>query len=78
MQAFRESLPSKWIVKSGEQQYDVPTSPFTSCLDKAERDPALRELQINQAGDFLDALAAEARSSSGTQPENFDKSKATD
>jgi hypothetical protein len=70
LHAFRESLPSKWVVKSGEQQYDVPTSPLTTRIDKAERDPALRELQLNQAGDFLDALAAEARSSSGAQPED--------
>jgi hypothetical protein len=76
LQAFRESLPSKWVVKSGDQQYDVPTSPLTTRIDKAERDSALREFQLNQARDFLDALAAEALSSSGTQPENTSSARA--
>jgi hypothetical protein len=68
LHAFRDSLPEVWAVTDAAQQYEVPTSPLTARLDQAEKDPAVRELQLNQAQDFLDALAAEITTHSGTQP----------
>ena len=68
LRAFRNSLPEAWTVKLGEQQYEVPTSPLTSRLARAERESAVRELQLDQARDFLDALAAETTSATGAAP----------
>ena len=68
LRAFRDSLPATWTVKSGEQQYDVPTAPLTSRIDDAMKEPAVRELKLNQARDFLNALSAEISSASGLQP----------
>ncbi len=68
LRAFRDSLPATWSVKSGEQQYEVPTAPLTSRIDDAMKEPAVRELKLNQARDFLNALAAEISSASGLQP----------
>ena len=68
LRAFRDSLPEAWIVKTGDQQYEVPTSPLASRLAHAEREPAVREVQLNQARDFLDALAAEIDSYSALPP----------
>jgi hypothetical protein len=77
LHAFRDSLPEAWTVKDGAQQYEVPTSPFTSRLAQTETDPAVRELQLNQARDFLDALAAEITSASDLQPAETSSAKAT-
>jgi hypothetical protein len=68
LRAFRDSLPDAWTVRAGEQLYNVPTSPFASRLIQAENNSAVREQQLNQARDFLDALAAEANSLSGLPP----------
>jgi hypothetical protein len=68
LHVFRDSLPEVWAVRAGEQQYEVPTSPLASRLTQAEKEPAVRELQLNQARDFLDALAAETTSLSGLPP----------
>jgi hypothetical protein len=77
LHAFLDSLPEAWTVNSGEQQYVVPTSPLTSRLDQAEKEPAVHELQLNQARDFLDALAAEITSASDVQPAETSSAKAT-
>jgi hypothetical protein len=68
LDAYRDSLPKSWTVKAGEQQYEVPTSPLTSRLIHAEKEPAVRELQLDQARNFLDALALEATASSNIPP----------
>jgi hypothetical protein len=62
LSAYRDSLPKAWTVKAGEQEFEVSTSPLTSRLTHAEKEPAGRELQLDQARDFLDALALEASS----------------
>jgi hypothetical protein len=59
----------------GGQLYQVPTSPLTSRLDQAERGPAVREAQLNNARDFLHALAAEIVSSSGLPPAEMSAAK---
>ncbi len=76
LHAFRDSLPDAWTVRAGEQLYSVPTSPFASRLTQAENNSALREQQLNQARDFLDALAAEANSLSGLPPEEQSDARA--
>ena len=77
LHAFRDSLPDSWTVKAGEQLYNVPTSPFASRLKQAENNFAVREQQLNQARDFLDALAAEANSLSGPRPAERSDAQAT-
>jgi hypothetical protein len=76
LHAFRDSLPEAWTVKDGAQQYEVPTAPLTSRLTRAEADPAVRELQLNQARDFLDALAAEITAAPDLQPAETSSAKA--
>jgi hypothetical protein len=65
LRAYRESLPKAWAVEAGGRRYDVSTELLTSRLDKAERQPSVRGQQVEQARDYLDALAAEAASLSG-------------
>lgn len=60
--SIRESLPDTWTVTVGKQRFDVPTSPLVARLTKAEREPEVRQLQLNQARDYLVALAAESSS----------------
>jgi hypothetical protein len=59
LRAYRESLPQAWTVEAGGRRYDVPTDPVVSRLAKAERQPELRGQQVNQAREYLGALAAE-------------------
>jgi hypothetical protein len=63
--SYRESIPKAWAVEAGDRHYDVPTDLLISRLDKAEKEPELRGQQIDQARDYLDALAAETASLSG-------------
>ena len=63
--SYRESIPKAWAVEAGGRHYDVPTDLLISRLDKAEKQPELRGQQIDQARDYLDALAAETASLSG-------------
>ena len=57
------------------RRYDVPTDLLTSRLEKAERQPALRGQQVEQARDYLDALAAETASLSGQPPPAADAAR---
>jgi hypothetical protein len=70
LRAYRESLPQAWAVDSGGRHYDVPTDLLVSRLDKAEKEPELRRQQIEQARDYLDALAAETVSLSVQPPQS--------
>jgi hypothetical protein len=65
LRSYRESIPKAWAVEAGGRHYDVPTDLLISRLDKAEKQPELRGQQIDQARDYLDALAAETASLSG-------------
>jgi hypothetical protein len=75
LRSYRESLPEKWAVESGGRHYEVPTDLFVSRLLKAERQPELRSQRLDQARDYLDALAAETESLSG-QPPQTDSARA--
>jgi hypothetical protein len=60
LHSYHESLPKAWAVTIGGQRYDVPTDPLTSRIRKAESAPELRRQQVDQAKEFLKALAGEA------------------
>src|SRR5580698_10264388 len=46
LRAYRESLPETWAVDAGGRHYFVPTDLLTSRLEKAERQPEIRGLQV--------------------------------
>lgn len=75
LRAYRQSLPAAWSVDAGGRHYDVPAGLLASRLNKAEKQPELRELQISQASDYLDALAAEAEALSGRSPASADSAR---
>lgn len=64
LRSYRESVPESWIVDAAGHHYVVPTDLLVSQLAKAERRPEIRDQQLNQARDYLDALAAETASTS--------------
>jgi hypothetical protein len=76
LRAYRELLPKAWVVDAGGSHYDVPTDLLVSRLVKAEKQPELRSQQLDQARDYLDALAAETASLSGQQPARTDSARA--
>jgi hypothetical protein len=76
LHAYRESLPKAWVVDAGDRHYDVPTDLLVARLIKAERQTELRSQQLDQARDFLDALAAETASLSGQPPPRTDFARA--
>ena len=61
---------------AGGRHYDVPTDLLVSRLDKAERQPELRGQQLDQARDYLGALAAETASLSAQPPPRTDSARA--
>lgn len=65
LRSYRETLPQTWSVEAQGRRYEVPSSALVSRLKKAETDPQVRRQQIDQARDYLDALAAETASLSG-------------
>jgi len=65
LRSYREALPETWSVEAEGRRYEVPSSTLASRLEKAEKDPQVRRQQIDQARDYLDALAAETASLSG-------------
>jgi hypothetical protein len=75
LRVYRESLPKAWAVDAGGRQYDVPTDLLVSRLLKAEKQPEFRGQQLDQARDYLVALAAETASLSG-QPPRADSARA--
>lgn len=76
LRSYRESLPEAWAVETGGRHYDVPTDLLVSRLVLAEKQPELRGQQIDQARDYLDALAAETASLSGQTPPDTDSARA--
>ena len=76
LRSYRESLPKAWSVEAGGRHYDVPTDLLVSRLVKAEKQPELRGQQIDQAREYLDALAAETGSLSGQPPPRSDSARA--
>ena len=65
LRAYREALPGAWAVESGGRRYDVPADLLVSRLVKAERQPEFRRQEVDQARDYLAALAAESAMLSG-------------
>jgi hypothetical protein len=76
LRAYRESLTEAWAVDAGGHHYNVPTKLLASRLLKAESHPELRTQQMDQARDYLDALAAETASLSGQPPPRADSARA--
>jgi hypothetical protein len=76
LRSYRASLPQTWAVDSGGRHYEVPSDALVSRLVKAERQPELRSQQLDQARDYLDALAAETQSLSGQPPPRTDSARA--
>jgi len=75
LREYRESLPQAWAVEADGHRYDVPTDLLVLRLVEAERQPELRGQQVNQAREYLDALAAEASSLSGQPPPGTDSAR---
>ncbi|HXC32664.1 MAG TPA: hypothetical protein VNZ56_09340 [Verrucomicrobiae bacterium] len=76
LRAYRQSLPKTWSVDAGGRHCDVPSDLLASRLNKAEKQPELREQQISQANDYLDALAAETEALSGRSQASADSARA--
>ena len=75
LRSYRESLPKTWTVDAGGRHYDVPTELLVSRLVKGERQPKLRGQHLDQAREYLDALAAETASLSGQPPPHTDSAR---
>jgi len=75
IRAFRESLPKAWTVEAGARRFDVPTDLLVSRLLKAEKQPEFRLQQLDQAREYLDALAGETVSLSGQPPSQVDSAQ---
>jgi hypothetical protein len=76
LRAYRESIPKAWAVVADGRHYDVPTDLIASRLDRAEKHPELRGQQLDQAREYLDALAAETASLSGQPQPRTDSARA--
>ena len=72
LRAYREALPEAWAVDAGGRHYDVPAALLSSRLLKAEKQPENRSQEIEQARDYLDAMAAETASASGLELRSSD------
>ncbi|HTC64005.1 MAG TPA: DUF4129 domain-containing protein [Candidatus Saccharimonadales bacterium] len=70
LRAYRESLPTSWIVDTGKRHFVVPTDLLVSQLAKAEMQPEIRTITVKQALDYLDALASETVSASAQAQES--------
>jgi hypothetical protein len=76
LRSYRESLPEAWAVDTVGRHYDVPTDLLVSRLLKAERQPEIRDEQLNQAREYLRALAEESASVSGQPTASTDSARA--
>jgi hypothetical protein len=76
LRTYRESLPRTWAVDAVGRRYDVPTDLLVSRLNKAEKQPELREQQLDQARDYLGALVAETALLSTQPPPRTDSAQA--
>ena len=75
LRSYRESLPEAWAVDANGRHYDVPADLLVSRLVKAERQPEIRDEQLNQAREYLEALAEETASVSGQLPAGTDSAR---
>jgi hypothetical protein len=75
LRAYREAIPEAWSVDAGGRHYDVPTDLLVSRVIKAERHPEFRGQQLDEARDYLGALAAETASLSGLPPSRTDSAR---
>jgi hypothetical protein len=64
-------------VEDGGRQYVVPSRLFASRLLQAEKDSQSRAEQIDQARNYLDALAAEAGALAGHAPPDAESARST-
>lgn len=76
IRAYRETLPEAWTVEAGGRRLKVPTDLLVSRLIEAEKHPELRLQRLDQAREYLDALAGEAESLSGQPPPRADSARA--
>ena len=65
LRALRESVPETWVVEDGGRRFVVPSRLFAARLLRAEKDSQSRGQEIDQARNYLDALAAETAALSG-------------
>ncbi len=76
LRAYRESLPKLWSVDAAGRHFNVPTNLLASRIAAAERQPDLRQQQLNEAREYLDALASEAASLSAQPSTSTDAARA--
>lgn len=67
LRAYREALPKSWPVDIGGRHFDVPAQPLASHVVRAEREPAKRRKELDQAQAYLDSLIEEASSFPGEE-----------
>lgn len=75
LSSLRQSLPASWPVDAGGRHFDVSTGQLASRLQRAEKDSKSRDRQLDQAREYLDALAAEMASISGEPLTNEDSAR---
>ncbi|HEV7966784.1 MAG TPA: DUF4129 domain-containing protein [Candidatus Acidoferrales bacterium] len=76
LHSYRESLPETWSVEAGGRHFVVPADLLVSRVVGAEKQPGLRGQQLDEARDYLDALAAETASLRGQPPARMDSARA--
>jgi len=76
LSSLHQSLPATWPVDAGGRHFEVSTGRLASHLQRAEKDPASRDGQLDQAATYLDALAAETASISRETAANTDSAQA--
>jgi hypothetical protein len=75
LQAYRESLPEAWAVDAGGRHYDVPTNLLVSRILSAEKHAEIRGQQLDQARDYLNALAGETAFAAEQSPASTDAAR---
>jgi len=70
LRSFRDSLPRKWVVNSAGRRFDVPTGSLVSKLRSAEAYPQDQRKILDEAREYLGALAAEAETLSAEPPQD--------
>jgi uncharacterized protein DUF4129 len=75
LRAYREALPKAWPVNTGGHRFEVPTDALVSRLERAEKQPAARQKQLDQARAYLDSLAQETDSISAQSPSSTEAAR---
>lgn len=76
LSSFRNSLPAAWAVDAGGRHFEVSTSQLASHVQRAERDSKFRDQQLQEASQYLEALAEETASISAEPAPNTDFARA--